>query len=72
LENLLANPNQADQSAWDRDDVQSHVNCWQRTGGCLNVVASTLQLQWSPEQIAGWLKRKYAGDDLISGYQLQG
>jgi IS30 family transposase len=26
-------------------------------------VASKLQLQWSPEQIAGWLKQTYAGDE---------
>lgn len=26
-------------------------------------VASRLQLQWSPEQIAGWLKQKYPEDD---------
>jgi IS30 family transposase len=28
-----------------------------------NVVASKLQLQWSPEQIAGWLKRTYASNE---------
>jgi IS30 family transposase len=28
-----------------------------------NIVASKLQLQWSPEQIAGWLKRTYASNE---------
>jgi transposase, IS30 family len=27
------------------------------------VVAGKLQLQWSPEQVAGWLKRAYPGDE---------
>ena len=27
------------------------------------VVSAKLQLQWSPEQIAGWLKRTYPGDE---------
>ena len=26
-------------------------------------MAEKLQLQWSPEQIAGWLKRRYADDE---------
>jgi IS30 family transposase len=28
-----------------------------------NIVASKLRLQWSPEQIAGWLKQAYASDE---------
>jgi IS30 family transposase len=28
-----------------------------------NIVAGKLQLQWSPEQIAGWLKQTYAGEE---------
>jgi IS30 family transposase len=28
-----------------------------------NMVASKLQLQWSPEQIAGWLKQLFSGDE---------
>jgi IS30 family transposase len=32
-----------------------------------DIVASKLQLQWSPEQIAGWLKRIYEG---IEDYQV--
>jgi IS30 family transposase len=27
------------------------------------IVAGKLQLQWSPEQIAGWLKQAYTGDE---------
>ncbi|HEY7656436.1 MAG TPA: IS30 family transposase [Burkholderiales bacterium] len=27
------------------------------------IVAEKLQLEWSPEQIAGWLKRKFPGDE---------
>jgi IS30 family transposase len=26
-------------------------------------VAEKLQLEWSPDQIAGWLKSTYAGDE---------
>jgi IS30 family transposase len=32
-----------------------------------DIVSSKLQLQWSPEQVAGWLKRIYAG---IEDYQV--
>jgi IS30 family transposase len=28
-----------------------------------DIVAGKLQSQWSPEQIAGWLKQAYAGDE---------
>jgi IS30 family transposase len=28
-----------------------------------NIVAGKLQLEWSPEQIAGWLKQTYAGEE---------
>jgi IS30 family transposase len=27
------------------------------------LVAEKLQLEWSPEQIAGWLKRRYPDDE---------
>jgi IS30 family transposase len=51
--------NQADQRAWE---------CARRPKACklvrnrtlAQVVASKLRLQWSPEQIAGWLKHVYA------------
>jgi IS30 family transposase len=32
-----------------------------------HIVASKLRLQWSPEQIAGWLKQTYPDDE---GYQV--
>jgi IS30 family transposase len=56
----------ADQRAWDlgrRPKMCKLVE--NRT--LADVVASKLQLQWSPEQIAGWLKRTYAG---IKDYQV--
>jgi IS30 family transposase len=28
-----------------------------------HIVAGKLQRLWSPEQIAGWLKRRYSGDE---------
>lgn len=53
--------NQADQAAWDRArrpkicKLAQHRALAQR-------VADKLQRQWSPEQIAGWLKRTYPDD----------
>ncbi len=29
----------------------------------VRIVAEKLQLEWSPEQIAGWLKRRYPDDE---------
>jgi IS30 family transposase len=53
---------QADQAAWDR--AQRPKACKlvenRRLAG---VVASKLQALWSPEQIAGWLKRTYPNDE---------
>jgi len=53
---------QADQAAWAR--AQRPKTCKlvknRRVAG---VVATKLQLQWSPEQLAGWLKRTYSDDD---------
>jgi IS30 family transposase len=53
---------QADQSAWDRGRrpktcklVENHaLTC---------IVATKLQLEWSPRQIAGWLKHTYPNDE---------
>ena len=54
--------NQADESAWERAKrpktcklVQSPV--------LARIVAEKLQLEWSPQQIAGWLKRNYPNDE---------
>lgn len=53
---------QADQSAWDR--AKRPKRCKLADNPTLaRIVAGKLQLQWSPEQIAGWLKRAYAGNE---------
>jgi IS30 family transposase len=53
---------QADQGAWDR--ARRLKPCKLAENRMLaNIVASKLQLQWSPEQIAGWLKQTYPGDE---------
>jgi IS30 family transposase len=54
--------NQADQRAWDR--ARRPKPCKLVVNRKLaDIVASKLQLQWSPEQIAGWLKQEYASDE---------
>ena len=48
----------ADQVAWDR--AHRPQRCKLAQHRCLaKVVAAKLQQQWSPQQIAGWLKRTY-------------
>ena len=54
--------NRADQAAWDRARRPKTCRLVQNRA-LANVVASKLQLQWSPEQIAGWLKRVYPGSE---------
>ncbi|MCA7933460.1 IS30 family transposase [Burkholderia cepacia] len=50
---------QADALAWDR--ARRPKTCkLVRNRALAQVVASKLRLQWSPEQIAGWLKHVYA------------
>ena len=52
----------ADQAAWDR--AHRPKTCRLAENRALaHVVADKLQLLWSPEQIAGWLKRTYPGDE---------
>ena len=53
---------QADQAAWERSHrpklcklASNHV--------LSRIVATKLQLNWAPEQIAGWLKIEYPGDE---------
>lgn len=54
--------NQADQRAWDR--ARRPKPCKLVVNRTLaDIVASKLQLQWSPEQIAGWLKQVYPSDE---------
>jgi IS30 family transposase len=51
--------NHAEQLAWDR--ARRPKTCkLVRNRELAQVVADKLQLQWSPEQIAGWLKHAYA------------
>lgn len=50
--------NQAEQAAWDRARRPKHCKLAQ-SPKLAQLVAEKLQIQWSPEQIAGWLKRTY-------------
>ena len=52
---------QADQSAWDRGRRPKTGKLAQNRA-LARIVADKLQLQWSPEQVAGWLKRTYPDD----------
>jgi IS30 family transposase len=52
--------NLADQSAWDRARRPKPCKLVENRR-LANIVASKLQLQWSPEQIAGWLKQLFPG-----------
>ena len=53
---------QADQSAWDR--AHRPKPCKLAGNRSLSrIVAAKLQLNWSPEQIAGWLKSEYPGEE---------
>jgi IS30 family transposase len=51
----------ADQSAWDRGRRPKTCKLAQNRA-LADIVAGKLQLQWSPEQIAGWLKQTYPDD----------
>jgi IS30 family transposase len=54
--------NLADQRAWDR--ARRPKPCKLVMNRKLaDVVANRLQLEWSPEQIAGWLKQTFASDE---------
>jgi IS30 family transposase len=52
---------QADQSAWDRGR-RSKTGKLAANRALARLVAAKLRLQWSPEQVAGWLKRTYPDD----------
>jgi len=53
---------QADQAAWDR--AHRHKTCKLVQNSTLaHIVAGKLQMRWSPEQIAGWLKHTYPDDE---------
>ncbi len=53
--------NRADQAAWDRSR-RPKVCRLAANRALARLVAKKLQLQWAPEQIAGWLKSTYPGD----------
>ncbi len=53
---------QADQAAWDRAHRPKTCKLVENRA-LAHIVAGKLQWQWSPEQIAGWLKRIYPGDE---------
>lgn len=52
----------ADQAAWDRAKRAKRCKLAQHPA-LARVVAEKLRLQWSPRQIAGWLKRTYPDDE---------
>jgi len=52
----------ADRSAWDRAHRPKTCKLVQNPA-LARIVASKLQLQWSPEQIAGWSKQAYPDDE---------
>ena len=52
---------QADQAAWDRARRPKRCKLAQNRA-LAHLVAGKLQLQWAPEQIAGWLKHTYPCD----------
>ena len=52
----------ADQAAWER--AHRPKSCKLATSPFLcRTITQKLQLHWSPQQIAGWLKRTYPGDE---------
>lgn len=53
---------QADEAAWDRANRPKTCKLVENRT-LAHIVASKLQGKWSPEQIAGWLKRTYPGDE---------
>ncbi len=53
---------QADRAAWDRAH-RPKVCKLAENRTLARIVAGRLQLQWSPEQIAGWLKHTYPDDE---------
>jgi IS30 family transposase len=53
---------QADQATWDRAR-RPKICILAENRTLARLVAGKLQLEWSPQQIAGWLKRTYPDDD---------
>jgi len=55
---------QADESAWDRARRPKACLLSQRPR-LRDIVAAKLALQWSPEQVSGWLERQYPNDQTM-------
>ena len=55
---------QADQAAWDRG-CRPKVCKLVQNRELAQLVASKLRLEWSPEQVAGWLKRSNPDDEAL-------
>ena len=55
---------QADQATWERASRPKTCKLVENRA-LAYIVASKLQLQWSPEQIAGWLKRTFPDDEIF-------
>ena len=53
---------QADEAAWERAHRPKSCKLVENRA-LARIVASKLRSSWSPEQIAGWLKRTYADDE---------
>jgi len=53
---------QAEQAAWDRARRPKRCKLVEKRA-LARVVASKLKLRWSPDQVAGWLKRTYPDDE---------
>ena len=53
---------EAEQAAWDRAR-RPKICKLARNRALARIVARKLQLEWSPAQIAGWLKRTYPADE---------
>jgi len=53
---------QADQAAWDRAHRPKTCKLVENSA-LAHIVAGKLQMRWSPEQIAGWLKHTYPDDE---------
>ena len=54
--------NKADQAAWDRAHRAKTCKLAENPALAI-IVAEKLQLEWSPDQIAGWLKSTYPDDE---------
>jgi len=53
---------EADQAAWDRARRPKLCKL-ARNQSLARIVAGKLQIKWAPEQIAGWLKTEYPGEE---------